>query len=84
MARWWFFLVLLTPPPSLPPSCQSPASLGRAPAELSEPYSPPAQGFPQLPPVQPVAPPSPVPDDVSVCPDHGWSVLPRRADQVDP
>merc|ERR1719370_2286559 len=52
--------------------------------QLSVPYSPPAQGFPQLPPEQPAAPPSLVLDDVSVCPSHGWSGLPRRADQVDP
>merc|ERR1719481_1420102 len=84
MARWWFFLVLLNSSSFsatlLSISCLTwPSS-----TELSGPYSPLAQGFPQPPPEQPAAPPSLVLDDVSVCPSHGWSGLPRRADQVDP
>merc|ERR1719370_2128905 len=85
MARWWFFLVLLNSSSFsatlLSISCLTWPSVQ---GELSVPYSPPAQGFPQLPPEQPAAPPSLVLDDVSVCPSHGWSGLPRRADQVDP
>merc|ERR1719188_1474464 len=84
MARWWFFLVLLNSSSFSATLLSISCLLGRAPAELSVPYSPPAQGFPQPPPEQPAAPPSLVLDDVSVCPSHGWSGLPRRADRGDP
>merc|ERR1719361_1396403 len=84
MARAWFLRVLLNSSSSQRYCDQSPASLGRAPAELSEPCSPQPQGIPRLPQELLAAPPSRSPCASSVCRAHGWNGHRRRADQAGP